>query len=62
MRPMRGLMQTPLTKNTSISEIVYSSSDIAYRDESYLVILKGTHLLRNTEIEAILFYLRNLNL
>lgn len=34
---------------------------IAFSIESFLIALKDTHFLRNTELKAILFYLRNLN-
>ena len=33
----------------------------AFSIESFLIALKDTHFLRNTELKAILFYLRNLN-
>lgn len=33
---------------------------IAFSIESFLIALKDTHFLRNTELKAILFYLRNL--
>lgn len=35
---------------------------IAFSIESFLIALKDTHFLRNTELKAILFYLRNLNI
>ena len=34
---------------------------VAFSIESFLIALKDTHFLRNTELKAILFYLRNLN-
>jgi len=37
------------------------SLTIAFSIESFLIALKDTHFLRNTELKAILFYLRNLN-
>ncbi|WP_418419736.1 hypothetical protein, partial [Alistipes putredinis] len=45
----------------SISEIICLSLTIAFSIESFLIALKDTHFLRNTELKAILFYLRNLN-
>lgn len=56
-----ALLQSFLEKNESISEIICLSLTIAFSIESFLIALKDTHFLRNTELKAILFYLRNLN-
>lgn len=56
-----ALLQSFLEKNESISEIICFSLTIAFSIESFLIALKDTHFLRNTELKAILFYLRNLN-
>ena len=57
-----ALLQSFLEKNESISEIICLSLTIAFSIESFLIALKDTHFLRNTELKAILFYLRNLNI
>ena len=44
-----------------MSEIICLSLTIAFSIESFLIALKDTHFLRNTELKAILFYLRDLN-
>ena len=51
-----------LDSSESISEIICLSLTIAFSIESFLIALKDTHFLRNTELKAILFYLRNLNI
>ena len=56
-----ALLQSFLEKNESISEIICLSLTIAFSIESFLIALKDTHFLRNTELKAKLFYLRNLN-
>ena len=58
---LMALLQSFLEKNESISEIICLSLTIAFSIESFLIALKDTHFLRNTELKAILFYLRNLN-
>ena len=58
---LMALLQSFLEKNESISEIILLSLTIAFSIESFLIALKDTHFLRNTELKAILFYLRNLN-
>ena len=52
---------TDYTINGPVTEIICLSLTIAFSIESFLIALKDTHFLRNTELKAILFYLRNLN-